>query len=93
MAKDISIRNIDQLRQFGRNLSIASSNLINLFGKLNIQMHTTLDNWDDTQSQKFMVDFERRCQEIQKISEEMQRYSKYVSDVCEAQERATSIRY
>lgn len=81
MATDAGVKNIEQLRQFGRNLSIASGNLINLFGKLNTQMHTVCEGWNDDMNRKFMADFEKRCQEIQKIATEMQNYSQFISDI------------
>lgn len=93
MATDAGVKNIEQLRQFGRNLATASGNLTNLFGKLNMQMHAVLDSWNDESSQKFRVDFERRCKEIQQISAEMLRYSQYVAKKSERADEYKSTRY
>lgn len=93
MASDASIKNVEQVRQFGKNLSIASDNLVGLFSKLNSQMHMVCDEWNDDQNRKFMVDFERRCQEIQQLSNEMRNYSNFIAKACEIADQYKSLRY
>lgn len=91
MASDASMKDIEQVRQFGRNLSIASDSLIGLFSKLNSQMHIVSEGWNDSTSQKFLENFERRCREIQQLSEEMHRFSDHVAKKCDAAEYYTSL--
>lgn len=93
MASDAGVKNIDQLRQFGRNLKIASGNLTNLFGKLNMQMHAVCEGWNDAQNQKFMVEFEKRCHEIQQLSNEMQNYSEFIDKTCNILDQYKSLRH
>ena len=93
MATDAGVKNIEQLRQFGRNLSTAGGNLINLFGKLNMQMHTVCEGWNDDMNRKFMADFEKRCQEIQQLSNEMQSYSQFIAKTCEILDQYKALRH
>lgn len=92
MATDAGVKNIEQLSQFGRNLSIASGNLINLFGKLNSQMHTVCEGWNDDMNRKFMADFEKRCQEIQQLANEMQNYSQFIGKTVDILNQYKSLR-
>ena len=93
MATDAGVKNIEQLSQFGRNLSIAGGNLINLFGKLNTQMHTVCEGWNDDINRKFMSDFEKRCQEIQQLANEMQNYSQFISKTTDILNQYKALRH
>lgn len=93
MATDAGVKNIDQLGQFGRNLSIASGNLLNLFGKLHTQMLTVCEGWNDDMNRKFMVDFEKRCQEIQQLANEMQNYSQFITKTTEILNQYKALRH
>lgn len=93
MAIDAGVKNIEQLSQFGRNLSIASGNLVNLFGKLNTQMHTVCEGWNDDMNRKFMADFEKRCQEIQQLANEMQNYSQFIAKTTDILNQYKALRH
>lgn len=93
MATDAGVKNIEQLSQFGRNLSIASGNLVNLFAKLNNQMRTVCEGWNDDMNRKFMTDFEKRCQEIQQLANEMQSYSQFIAKTVEILNQYKSLRH
>ena len=83
MASDASVRNVDQLRQFGSNLRVTGDNLNILFQKLNAQMHQVCEGWNDSKNQAFMADFEQKCRIISQLSEEIQQYSQYIFRTCE----------
>ena len=44
MAQDAGVKDLGQLRQFGRNLNVASGNLTQLFQQLTQQMHQVCDS-------------------------------------------------
>lgn len=83
MASDASVKNVDQLRQFGSNLRIAGDNLTTLFQRLNQQMHQVCEGWNDSKNQAFMADFEQKCSEINKLSAEMQQYAQFIARTCD----------
>lgn len=91
MAQDAVIRDVESLRQFGKNLNIASSNLATLFNQLNAQMHRVCDSWQDDKNRAFMIEFEQSRAQIEKISQEMQKYSQFIGKVCEYAEQYKSI--
>lgn len=88
---DAGVRNIDELRQFGRNLSMASGNLMSLFQQLTLQMHQVCDSWHDDKNRSFMAEFEQKHSEIEKIAQQMQHYSQFINRVCDAAEQYKSL--
>lgn len=92
MAQDAVIKNVDELRQFGRNLNVASNNLNALFNQLNQQMHRVCDSWQDDKNRTFMGEFEQSRTQINSIAQEMQRYSQFIEKVCEYADQYKSIR-
>lgn len=92
MAQDAVIKNVDELRQFGRNLNVASNNLNALFNQLNQQMHRVCDSWQDDKNRTFMGEFEQSRTQIDSIAQEMQRYSQFIEKVCEYADQYKSIR-
>ena len=92
MAQDAGVRSITELRQFGTNLNQASAALPNLFQQLNGQMHSVCDNWNDVQAQRFVPSFDQSKKDIDKIAQEMQQFSAYISKLCDAYEQVTNIR-
>lgn len=92
MASDASVRNVDDLRQFGQNLMHSSENLVKLFQQLSRQMKHVSEGWNDTKNQAFMADFERKTIEINKLSQEMQVYAQFISKTCDLLDQYKSIR-
>lgn len=92
MASDASVRNVDDLRQFGQNLRHSSENLVKLFQQLSRQMKQVSEGWNDTKNQAFMADFERKTVEINKLSQEMQVYAQFITKTCDLLDQYKSIR-
>lgn len=91
MAQDAVIKSIPELRMFGKNLKVASGNLSALFTQLNQQMHRACDSWQDDKNKAFMAEFEHSRDEINKIAQEMDRYSQFISKVCDYADEYKSI--
>lgn len=89
---DVGVRSIPELRQFGTNLNQASMSLSNLFQILNGQKNQACQGWNDQKAQSFMSDFDRSKAQIDKIAQEMQQFSSYISRYCEKLEEAQNIR-
>ena len=91
-AGDVGVRSVPELRQFGSNLNQASMSLSNLFQILNGQMNQACQGWNDRNAQSFMSDFERSKAQIDRMAQEMQKFSSYISRYCEKLEEAQNIR-
>ena len=92
MAQDAGVKDLGQLRQFGRNLNVASGNLTQLFQQLTQQMHQVCDSWQDDQNRTFMSDFEQKKNEIDRIAQQMQQYSEFINRSCDILEQYKSHR-
>ena len=53
MAYDSSMRNIDMVDQFGKNISNVSNQTLEIFSKLGNQLSTVNSVWDDKQYDNF----------------------------------------
>ncbi|MDE5625273.1 MAG: hypothetical protein K2I61_03010 [Muribaculaceae bacterium] len=92
MATDASVRSVDELRQFGDNLTRAGENLVVLFQRLNSQMHRACEGWNDDQNRKFMAEFEQQTKEISKMSQEMGKYAQFIKRTCDLLDQYKSLR-
>ena len=89
---DVSVRSIPELRQFGNNLNQASMTLSNLFHILNGQMNQACQGWNDQNAQAFMSEFERSKAQIDKIAQEMQKFSSHIKRYCDKSEELQKLR-
>lgn len=92
MAKDASVRNVEELRQFGNNLEKAGENLNILFQKLRTQMHKVCDGWNDDKNRQFMADFEQKARDINQMAQEMNVYSQFIKKTCDIIDQYKSLR-
>lgn len=92
MAQDAGVKSIPELRQFGSNLNQASVALNTLFQQLNGQMHRACDSWGDDKARAFMTEFEQSKAQIDKIAQQMQQFSTFVTKSCEILEQYNNIR-
>ena len=83
MAKDVGIRNIDELRQF-------SGNLKNL-GSQNHLRHVS-EGWDDEKNAKFAEEFSVEVRNIDTLSQKMIEHAAYLNRLCDIQEQYKSMR-
>lgn len=89
---DIGVKSIPELRQFGSNLNQASESLSNVFQILNMQMNQACQGWNDQKAQSFMSDFDHSKAQIDRIAQELQQFSSFISRYCEKLEEAQNIR-
>lgn len=83
MAKEVCIGNVAELRQFGKNLNQASGALNTLFHQLGQQMNCACGTWQDKQAQTFMADFNQKRADVEKISQTMSEFSKFIEGYCQ----------
>lgn len=84
--KDASIGSISDLYEFSHKLAGDSSELINMFAKLNQQMKTVCEGWNDEQNTKFMIQFVQKQKEIKEMALIMQEYSAFIQRIAKAAE-------
>ena len=89
---DVGVWSVPELRHFGTNLNQASMSLSNLFQILNGQMNQACQGWNDQNAQAFMSEFDRSKAQIDKMAQEMQKFSSYISRYCEKLEESQNIR-
>ena len=92
MAKDASVRNVDELRQFGRSLTQAGQNLNTLFQKLKMQMHRVCEGWNDDKNRQFMADFEQKAKDINQMAQEMDVYAQFLRKTCDVLDQYKNLR-
>lgn len=82
MAKEVGVRSIPELKQFGRDLKILSEQLSATFHATQKKMQVVCEGWNDQVNQKFMDEFQRNTVEIDKISEQMIKFSQFIDKSC-----------
>ena len=88
---EVGVRSIPELRQFGANLNQASAALATVFQQLTTQMHSAMEGWNDNQARSFANDFDRSKAQIDKMSQEMQKFSAYINNYCAKLEEVHNI--
>lgn len=83
MAQEVGVRNIAELKQFGKDLMKLSEQLATAFHSAEVKMHNVCDGWNDNVNIKFMTEFQKDAKEIDKIALRMQDFSKFISKSCE----------
>ena len=86
MAYDSSMRNIDMVDQFGKNISNVSNQTLEIFSKLGNQLSTVNSVWDDEQYDNFQ-------EKIQEVTSEMELFSEYVKKQCELHRMVKANKY
>lgn len=92
MAKDVGIRNVDELRQFSGNLKNLGSQMSQIFHNAENNLRHVSDGWDDEKNAKFAEEF---CEEVRKIdtlSQKMIEHAAYLDRICNIQDEYRSMR-
>lgn len=94
MANDSSMRNIDMVDQFGKNISNVSNQTLEIFSKLGHQLSTVNSVWDDEQYDNFQENFNTNImKKIQEVTSEMELFSEYVKKQCELHRMVKANKY
>ena len=80
---DVKIKDIPGLRDFAAYLQWLSGAMVEQFSKAGSQANALADNWNDSKSAAFIADFSVSVQEIGKIAERMEEFSRHVLKKCE----------
>lgn len=83
MAQEVGVRNIANLKQFGRDLNTLSDQLSAAFHATNRKMQAVCEGWNDQVNTKFMNEFQKDEKEIDQIAARMKEFSAFIAKSCE----------
>ena len=92
MAKDVGIRNVDELRQFSGNLKNLGSQMSQIFHNAENNLRHVSDGWDDEKNAKFAEDFSEEVRKIDALSQKMIEHAAYLDRICNIQDEYRSMR-
>lgn len=92
MAKDVGIRNIDELRQFSGNLKNLGTQMSQIFHNAENHLRHVSEGWDDEKNAKFAEEFSVEVRNIDTLSQKMIEHAAYLNRLCDIQEQYKSMR-
>ena len=92
MAKEVGIRNIDELRQFSGNLKNLGSQMSQIFHNAENHLRHVSEGSDDEKNAKFAEEFSEEVRNIDVLSQKMIEHAAYLNRLCDIQEQYKSMR-
>ena len=92
MAKEVGIRNIDELRQFSGNLKNLGSQMSQIFHNAENHLRHVSEGWDDEKNAKFAEEFSEEVRNIDVLSQKRIEHAAYLNRLCDIQEQYKSMR-
>lgn len=92
MAKDVGIRNVDELRQFSGNLKSLGSQMSQIFHNAENHLRHVSEGWDDEKNTKFAEEFSAEVRNIDDLSQKLIEHAAYLNRLCDIQEQYKSMR-
>lgn len=81
---NIKIKDIAELRDFGRNLQQLGEQMYNMMIQAQHRLNYENEfNWHDDNSELFQSHFEESVKQVKKMSEEFSDYNSYVQKICD----------
>lgn len=92
MATDAGVKNVGDLRNFGRQVQQMGEQMYNVMTQAQRRMNQVCEGWHDTNNEKFKVQFDESVRTIYKMSEAFKAYNAYLTKVCDKIEEYKNIR-
>ncbi len=92
MKQDVGVRNVPELRDFGRELQQLGSEMYEIIIKAQQKLYYVSEGWNDENNEIFKSTFEENVNQIKKMSEEFAEYNNYIQRICAPLDEYTSIR-
>ena len=92
MAKEVGIRNIDELRQFSGNLKDLGVQMSQIFHNAELHLRHVSEGWDDEKNAKFAEEFSEEVRKIDVLSQKMIEHAAYLNRLCDIAEQYKSMR-
>lgn len=80
---DAKVISVGELRDFAQYLNWLSNTMMDEFSKATARIAEVNDNWNDRESERFMLEFVESVKQINTLSDLMQAYSQYVNKKCD----------
>lgn len=91
---DVSMSNIGNVEQYGKNLANVNQQMLQIFAKLKQQTDGVGHYWSDDMYEHFRQDFDQDImKKIREISARMSVFAKYVEEECKIQRMAQQLKY
>ena len=75
---DVGIKKIEDLKDFASYLQWLSTSMLDEFSKTRMRVSDVYNNWHDDESLRFLEEFTVSMEQINRIAEQMDAYSRYV---------------
>ena len=82
-SNDAKVFSVGELRDFAQYLNWLSNSMMDEFSKATARITKVNDNWNDKESERFMLEFMESVKQINTLSELMEAYSQYVNKKCD----------
>ena len=92
MAQDVSIRNVDELRQFSCNLQNLGNQMSQIFHNAENHLRHVSEGWHDEKNDKFAEEFSAEVRNIDLMSQKMIEHATYLNRLCDIAEQYKSMR-
>lgn len=83
MGKFASVRNIEELSQYGKALSNCGESLKATYSGLMHETNRVCDGWDDNKAIRFIDELKNHATELNKLADTMKEFSVYIEKSCE----------
>lgn len=80
---NIGIRNIAELRDFGKSLQQLGEQMYNMMIQAQNTLNVISEGWHDDNNELFRSHFEESLKQVNKMSEEFSDYNSYVQKICD----------
>lgn len=83
MATDAGVKNVSELRTFGKQIQQMGEQMYNVMSQAQRRMNQVCEGWHDDTNEKFKTRFDESVRTIHKMSEEFKSYNEFLTRTCD----------
>ena len=83
MAIDAGVKNVSELRTFGKQIQQMGEQMYNVMIQAQRRMNQVCEDWHDATNEKFKTRFDESVRTIHKMSEEFKAYNEFITTACD----------
>lgn len=83
MAIDAGVKNVSDLRNFGKQVQQMGEQMSNVMSQAQRRMNQVCEGWHDATNEKFKTRFAESVKMIQKMSEDFRTYNEFLTKTCD----------
>jgi len=87
MATDAGIRNVDELKEFGKQISQLGDQMNAVMSQAHSRLAAVSEGWHDETNERFKVRFEESVKQVRQMSEDFKKYAEYIRTTCDILEQ------